>query len=99
MTKARTSYDPLFCERLFAVEDRHFWFQARNQAIGKQARQVVAELPPKYHVLEIGCGTRNVLRELARACQKATVIGMELFMEGLSFAGQHVHNPFLQKAT
>jgi SAM-dependent methyltransferase len=37
-------------------------------------------------VLEVGCGTGNVLRVLQSACRGGTVVGMDLFEEGLRFA-------------
>ncbi len=37
-------------------------------------------------VLEVGCGTGNVLRVLEKACRRGTVVGMELWFEGLTVA-------------
>jgi SAM-dependent methyltransferase len=79
-------YDPAYFARLFQIEDRHFWFRARNRIIAAAARQIVAGLPPDYRVLEVGCGTGNVLRFLERACPNGTVVGMDLFVEGLHYA-------------
>lgn len=43
-------------------------------------------LKPGYGVLEIGCGTGNVLHMLRETCTYGKVIGVDLFMEGLQFA-------------
>jgi SAM-dependent methyltransferase len=32
-SESHSSYDPAYFQPLFAIEDRHFWFQARNRAI------------------------------------------------------------------
>src|SRR5690349_11902313 len=74
-----SSYDPDLFRTLFTVEDRHFWFRARNRLIRTLTRQVTARLPAGYRVLEVGCGTGNVLRYLEQASPRGTVIGMDLF--------------------
>jgi len=80
------SYDPVHFEHLFAVEDRHFWFRARNQVLATVMRQITCELKPGYRVLEVGCGTGNVLKMLSRICTRGSVVGMDLFAEGLWYA-------------
>ncbi|HYN88796.1 MAG TPA: class I SAM-dependent methyltransferase, partial [Ardenticatenaceae bacterium] len=79
-------YDPQHFAPLFAIEDRHFWFRSRNRVIAAVARQLTADLNARYRVLEVGCGTGNVLRVLERVCARGTVMGMDLFAEGLSYA-------------
>src|SRR5438876_230682 len=80
------TYDARDFERLFRIEDRHFWFQARNRILSAVFAQLVRNLPSGYTVLEVGCGTGNVLRHLEKACSRGTVVGMDLFAEGLKFA-------------
>ena len=71
------TYDPVHFERLAAVEDRHFWFRARNRVIEALAAQIAATLPAGQRVLEVGpAGTGNVLRVLERAFPDAQVVGM-----------------------
>jgi cyclopropane fatty-acyl-phospholipid synthase-like methyltransferase len=72
-------YDPEHYCNLAAIEDRHSWFRARNAAIRASAAHVCAAFRLGYRVLEIGCGTGNVLRCLESICLGATVIGMDLF--------------------
>lgn len=83
---APSSYDPSFFAPLFAVEDRHFWFRARNQIIATVVRQLTATMPLGYRVLEVGCGTGNVLHMLEQVCADGTVVGMDLFADGLQYA-------------
>jgi SAM-dependent methyltransferase len=87
-TAESCSYDPDSFAQLFAVEDRHFWFRARNKAIASQASQVTARMTAGYRVLEAGCGTGNVLRVLELTCTGGMVVGMDLFPEGLQYARQ-----------
>jgi SAM-dependent methyltransferase len=87
-TPPTDTYDPTFFTQLFAIEDRHFWFQARNRVIGTVVDQLTRPLPTGYRVLEVGCGTGNVLRLLERRCRRGTVVGMDLFAEGLHYARQ-----------
>lgn len=79
-------YDPAHFQKLFSVEDRHFWFRARNEVISTLAKQMVSELEPGYRVLEMGCGDGNVLRFLEQVCDKGAVTGMDLHNEGLRYA-------------
>ena len=81
-----SSYDCMCFRLLFASEDRHFWFRARNLVIATLVRQITAGLVSDYRVLEVGCGTGNVLRALERTCPYGTVVGMDLFAEGLHYA-------------
>lgn len=85
---AHQSYDPAYFHLLFQVEDRHFWFRARNAAIAAIAGRVAARLPADLPVLEIGCGTGNTLRVLEHACTNRTIVGMDLYIEGLRYARQ-----------
>jgi SAM-dependent methyltransferase len=80
------SYDPTYFAPLFAVEDQHFWFRSRNRVIAELTRQVVGALGRAPRVLEVGCGTGNVLRALEHTWGPRAVIGMDLFLESLRFA-------------
>lgn len=90
------SYDPSFFAPLSAVEDRHFWFRSRNRAIAAVIAPQLRELPSGYRVLEVGCGTGNVLRTLEQACRDGLVVGMDLFSEGLEHARLRSHCPLVQ---
>src|SRR4030095_3337719 len=80
------SYDPAYFARLFSIEDRHFWFRARNRVIATVVAQLRTPLAPGYRVLEVGCGTGKVLKMLDGVCSDGIVTGMDLFGEGLHFA-------------
>jgi SAM-dependent methyltransferase len=93
---AMSSYDPAHFAPLFAAEDRHFWFRARNRIIAMLVRQIVRTWSSGYRVLEVGCGTGNVLRVLDRACRHGHVVGMDLFAEGLHYARRRTTVPLVQ---
>lgn len=82
------SYDPAFFNLLSEVEDRHFWFAARNRIIAAQVQALMVHATADFRILEIGCGTGNVLRVLDQSCPDGTVIGMDLHVEGLNYARQ-----------
>lgn len=89
-------YDPTCFASLARVEDQHFWFQSRNAVIGRVAQQVTAGLPSGYRVLEVGCGTGVVLRTLEQVCAGGTVLGADLFEEGLRYAQQRSSVPVIR---
>jgi len=93
---SRGGYDPSFFQQLAQVEDRHFWFRARNRLISSLARRFTSQLKPGYLVLEVGCGTGNVLRALRQACPDGSVVGLELWFDGLRFAQQRSAGPLVQ---
>jgi SAM-dependent methyltransferase len=83
---AKGGYDPTFFGALFATEDKHFWFRARNRVIAILVRQITADRDRGCRILEVGCGTGNVLRVLEQACAYGTVVGADVFPEGLQYA-------------
>ena len=94
-TVPHCSYDRAYFEPLFAIEDRHFWFRTRNKVIATVVSQITANLVPGYRVLEVGCGTANVLRVLEQACPHGMVMGMDLFSEGLQYARRRTTCPLV----
>ena len=90
------SYDPDYFIPLFAAEDRHFWFRARNKVISALVEKELKRLAAGYRVLEVGCGTGNVLRVLEKVCKNGQVIGMDLFIEGLEYARRRVRLGLVQ---
>jgi SAM-dependent methyltransferase len=90
-------YDPDHFAALFAVEDRHFWFTARNYALTTVLTELAPQLPRRYRVLEIGCGTGNTLRALKEGCPTAAlIVGIDLFDEGLAYARRRTNAPLVR---
>jgi SAM-dependent methyltransferase len=88
-------YDPSYFAELAKAEDRHFWFVCRNELIGRIAARACGAFGPGSLVLEAGCGTGNVLRYIETACPNSTVIGMDMWNEGLGFARERTSAPLL----
>jgi len=74
-----SAFDAAGIQRLLAAEDRHFWFRARNEIIAALADAPIRSLPNDFSILEVGCGSGNVLRVLQRlASGRGRVEGLEL---------------------
>ena len=89
-------FEPDLFENLYDVEDHLFWSVTRNRMIATLLRQITAHLSNGHHVLEVGCGTGNVLRALKGACPEGVVVGMDLFLEGLRYARRRTSCPLVQ---
>src|SRR5260370_36341315 len=89
-------YDPDFFPELAKIESKHFWFRTRNQVIATLAEQVTKNLADGYRMLEVGCGTGNVLRALQQVWPRGIVVGMDLFAQGLAFARTRTSCPLVQ---
>jgi SAM-dependent methyltransferase len=83
---SRGGYDPGWFDLLAEVEERHFWFRARNGVIATVAAELAREIGPNLRLLEAGCGNGNVLRALRKSCPKGRLVGLDLFHEGLQHA-------------
>lgn len=95
MSPSKESYDPHYFEPLFAAEERHFWFVARNKVICSLTKNAISGIK-NARILEIGCGTGNVLQALEKNFPDDRIIGMDLFQEGLQLARQRVNCPLIQ---
>ena len=78
-------FDATRFEALARAEEDHFWFRSRSELIVRVVRR---RFPSVTAVLEIGCGTGNVLAALGRMVPKPRLVGAEVHAAGLSFAAQ-----------
>jgi SAM-dependent methyltransferase len=95
-SRASGGYDARYIPTLRAVENRHFWFRARNAVLEGIVRRIEPTLRPDYQILEVGCGTGNTLRVLSRICTRGRVYGMDFQIEGLHIARHRTARPVLQ---
>jgi 2-polyprenyl-3-methyl-5-hydroxy-6-metoxy-1,4-benzoquinol methylase len=95
-----SAFDAAGIQRLVAAEDRHFWFRARNQIIAALIAPTIEALSDGFRILEVGCGSGNVLRVLQRlARDRGVVEALELSPEAAEVArartGLSVTNGYL----
>jgi 2-polyprenyl-3-methyl-5-hydroxy-6-metoxy-1,4-benzoquinol methylase len=82
-----SAFDAEGVQRLVSAEDRHFWFRARNEILAALAGAEVRALPDDFRILEVGCGSGNVLRVLRRLAEgRGHVEGLELSAEAAAVA-------------
>jgi ubiquinone/menaquinone biosynthesis C-methylase UbiE len=91
-----SSYDQTYFEKLYQIEDRHFWFKTRQAIVSVLTEQIIAGFQQGYLVMEIGCGTGNLLKTLENTCRKGSVFGLDLFWEGLAFAQERTKAGLIQ---
>jgi len=91
-----SSFPETYFEKLYQIEDRHFWFRARQVIVSALTEQITADFPQEYRVMEIGCGTGNLLKTLESTCHNGVVFGLDLFWEGLAFAQQRTAAGLIQ---
>jgi SAM-dependent methyltransferase len=79
----RPGFDPSLFEPFAAVEERSFWFQARNRLIVSTFQR---RFPHARSFLEVGCGGGVVMAALHDALPELRLVGVELYREGLEVA-------------
>jgi SAM-dependent methyltransferase len=89
-------YNPDDFQRVSAVEDGHFWFVARNRVLAAALSTMPRAASPVRSILEVGCGTGNTLRVLRAAFPSATLVGIDVFLTGLTCARQRTREPLVQ---
>ena len=83
LARENSDYNPDFFRVLVDLEDKSFWFRARNRLI---LWSVSRFFPDARSVLEIGVGTGFVTRALRAALPQAELWGSDIHVEGLRFA-------------
>lgn len=78
-------FDASRFEVLAGVERTHFWFESRSRLIVWALRR---HFPRARSLLEIGCGTGNVLAAIAEGTALARLAGSEAHAAGLAFAAR-----------
>src|SRR5215475_8585840 len=82
-----SGYDPNSHAVLDQMRKGSFWFRARNRLIIDLARRY---FPSAQRVMEIGCGTGNVLLALRSALPSSRLCGSDIHVEALALAGRRV---------
>ncbi len=87
LAETNETYNADFFANLAALEEGHFWFEARNRLILWAARRY---FPGVRKLLEIGCGTGFVLKHFEVHLPGVKLYGSDLLVEGLSFAANRI---------
>lgn len=87
MDPSTGGYDPTHFARLFALEDRSFWFRGRSDLINWALDR---HFPEARSMLEVGCGTGYVLDRIHLSHPGWRLVGAELLDEGLNLARQRL---------
>jgi SAM-dependent methyltransferase len=85
-------FSPDFFERLFDLEENHFWFQSRNKLISWAFENHFREAG---NFFEIGCGNAFVLKHFESRFPDLVVGGCDIFLEGLMFARSRLNRASL----
>ncbi|HJT60536.1 MAG TPA: class I SAM-dependent methyltransferase [Burkholderiales bacterium] len=85
-------YDASRFEVLARLEGEHFWFSARTRLIVWALRR---HFPQAQSLLEVGCGTGNVLGAIGEAAPALHLTGSEAHASALAFARSRVPGAML----
>lgn len=88
-------FHPEYFAALAAIEEKNFWFRARNRLIADCLERFFVQ-PGCF--LEVGCGTGYVLNAISQRFPETALVGSEYFVEGLSFAQSRVPQATLIQA-
>lgn len=83
LAETEIGYDPSRFAVLARLEAEHFWFTARTRLIVQALRR---HFPAAHSLLEIGCGTGNVLASIADRLPGWRLVGAEAHAAGLAVA-------------
>ncbi|MFZ5772582.1 MAG: class I SAM-dependent methyltransferase [Thermodesulfobacteriota bacterium] len=94
LSEVAESYDAARYATIAAVERTHFWFRGRNDlivwALGKY-------FPNARSLLEVGCGTGQVLESIQTIRPGLRLVGTEIHVRGLGFSRRRLpETEFLQ---
>ncbi|OGX06031.1 MAG: hypothetical protein A3G87_08405 [Omnitrophica bacterium RIFCSPLOWO2_12_FULL_50_11] len=81
------SYDAERYQSVAAIERKHFWFRSRNDLIMWALKK---NFPAARSLLEVGCGTGQVLDNIHATMRVQRLVGTEIHVKGLAFCRQRL---------
>ena len=92
----QSPYDQTLFDSLFRIEERHFWFHARRKIVGDLVTQITSDFPHGFRMIEIGCGTGNLLKVMTESSNEGHTYGSDIYWQGLYFAAQQTQASLFQ---
>lgn len=89
LSETAESYDAERYKVVAAIEQAHFWFRSRNALIVWALKKY---FPNSLSLLEVGCGTGQVLDSIHAAQPNLELVGTEIHVKGLEFCRQRLPN-------
>lgn len=89
LSETAESYDAERYKVVAAIEQVHFWFRSRNDLIVWVLKKY---FPNSLSLLEVGCGTGQVLNSIHPAKPNLRLVGTEIHVKGLVFCRQRLPN-------
>ncbi len=71
-------------ERMYNIEKQHWWYEFINNVLLSNFKNLIQKESTKLTVLDIGCGTGNLLEKLSN--NNINLIGLEYSKEALNFS-------------
>lgn len=94
LSGATENYDAERYKAIAAIERAHFWFRGRNDLIVWALEKY---FPASRSLLEVGCGTGQVLDSIHASRPNQRLVGTEIHARGLEFSRQRLpETEFLQ---
>lgn len=87
LSETAESYDAARYQAVAAIERKHFWFRSRNDLIVWALKKY---FPDARSLLEVGCGTGQVLDNIRLAKPAQRLVGTEIHVKGLEFCRQRL---------
>jgi SAM-dependent methyltransferase len=84
--------DEYLYRRFYEIEQRHWWFVARQDILCRYI-ETVLKLPHDAHVLDVGCGTGAMLKELSK---RYVAYGVDSSDTAIAYCNKRgLHNTFV----
>jgi ubiquinone/menaquinone biosynthesis C-methylase UbiE len=92
----QSPYDQTLFNTLFRIEELHFWFRARRKIVGDLISQITPDFPQGFRMIEIGCGTGNLLKAMNESSKTGNTYGSDIYWQGLHFSSQQTQANLFQ---
>jgi len=92
LAKLNEGFKESYFDDLVKLEKNYFWFKARNKLIIQFLNRYFSQAKS---ILEIGCGSGNVLLEIEKNRPDMNMFGSDIFVKGLNITKKRATNSYL----